>query len=259
MNPFSKIFVIALLLSASSHLVGAQSLDNYHLRGTDPDVYNTNRDGTLPRTGGALPKTSAKAKENSQKNRWDMPGASAFDARVTLEAMLAPGNDLHRFTGGRAAKITGIVVGCIVGGNQHRDPPAHSGESCNNGATDSLDTDTHIDVVIKTSDRKKETRHIIVEVTPRVRELMHRRGINWTTDALLARLINHWVEFEGWLFFDPDHVNEAANTDPRDVVGGKNWRASCWEIHPVTGIRVLSGPPAPVRNKKPLHPPAPKR
>jgi hypothetical protein len=49
-----------------------------------------------------------------------------------------------------------------------------------------------------------------------------------------------WVEITGWLLFDFEHVPEAENTNPG---GAKNWRATCWEIHPVTSIRVLDSPP----------------
>jgi hypothetical protein len=41
--------------------------------------------------------------------------------------------------------------------------------------------------------------------------------------------------------FDFEHVHEAENTNPGGV---RNWRATCWEIHPVTGFKILGGPPA---------------
>lgn len=251
MNASRKIFAVVLLLAASIAFVPAQNLANYRPRGTNPDLYNTNRDGTLPPTGGALPKTSPKAKSNEKKNRWKMPNARDFDSRVTLAAMLAPGDDRTRFSDGRAARITGFVTECKTSGSARRPPPKRSGESCNNGATHALDTDAHIDVVIRRADRNIKTRHIVVEVTPRVRELMRRRGIDWTTSVLRPRIKDQWVEFEGWLFWDLDHEDEARNTDPRDREGARNWRASAWEIHPVTNIRVLPGPPQNAREPAP--------
>jgi hypothetical protein len=41
--------------------------------------------------------------------------------------------------------------------------------------------------------------------------------------------------------FDFEHVDEAENTNPG---GAHNVRATCWETHPVTSIKVLDGPPA---------------
>lgn len=100
-------------------------------------TYNTNADGTCPLTGAA----------DKPKNRWNLPAGSDFDQRVSLAAMLAPGDDHGRFDQTRAARITGHVTDCIVAGSAHHDPPAHSSESCNCGATSPLDTDSHIALV----------------------------------------------------------------------------------------------------------------
>jgi hypothetical protein len=42
------------------------------------------------------------------------------------------------------------------------------------------------------------------------------------------------------MLFDFEHVDQAENTNPG---GAKNVRATCWEIHPVTAIKVLDQPP----------------
>ena len=44
------------------------------------------------------------------------------------------------------------------------------------------------------------------------------------------------AEFTGWMFWDAWHDDEAENTAP-----GRpgNWRATAWEIHPITAIRVV--------------------
>jgi hypothetical protein len=251
MNPARTTFLAVLVLLANRTILDAQSLDNYPPRGRNPDAYNTNADGSFPRTGGAKPATSVKARENTKKNRWDLPAAAAFDSHVTLAAMLARGSDRNRFTEGHAARVTGYVAECKTGGSEHREPPHHSGESCNNGATNALDTDTHIDLVLTSSEEDVGTRHVIVEITPRLRELMRRRRINWTPSAVRSQIWHRWVEFEGWLFFDPDHINEAANTDPQDNHGRANWRATCWEIHPVTKFRVLQHAPEHVVRQRP--------
>src|SRR5258708_578263 len=50
-----------------------------------------------------------------------------------------------------------------------------------------------------------------------------------------------WIEVSGWAMFDVMHVNAAENTNPG---GAHNWRATCWEIHPITSIKKLSAAPA---------------
>jgi hypothetical protein len=48
----------------------------------------------------------------------------------------------------------------------------------------------------------------------------------------------------GWLFYDSMHEGIAANTNPN----GKNiWRATCEEIHPVSGIMFAGERPFSVR------------
>ncbi len=46
------------------------------------------------------------------------------------------------------------------------------------------------------------------------------------------------VTVEGWLFYDKSHEAQAFSTNP-DNASGRNWRASCWEIHPITKIDIL--------------------
>jgi hypothetical protein len=39
--------------------------------------------------------------------------------------------------------------------------------------------------------------------------------------------------------FDSQHANAAENTNPG---GANNWRATAWEIHPVTDIQIVAAP-----------------
>jgi hypothetical protein len=48
--------------------------------------------------------------------------------------------------------------------------------------------------------------------------------------------VGHWCEFEGWLYLDVGHTEEAENTSPGNP---ENWRATGWEIHPITKITVI--------------------
>ena len=184
---------------------------------------------------------------NPFKNRSRPPNWFDFNPTITIQKILAPGNDVHRFSMATAATITGYVVKVQKGGV----------ESCNCHATNPTKMDTHIDIVadpkyaaprfVKISTRggktiKKDTNekyHMIVEVTPRVRDQQRRKGVDWSTDTLKQRLTHRWVRFSGWLLFDSMHIQEAENTNPGDK---RNWRATCTEIHPIFGITIVNQP-----------------
>lgn len=84
-------------------------------------------------------------------------------------------------------------------------------------------------------------KRVIVEVTPRWRAFLATQGEDWSTTTLAIRLENRWVRFTGWLFFDGAHDDESENTAPGRA---ENWRATAWEIHPVTSLRVCATGPA---------------
>jgi len=183
-----------------------------------------------PRRGGAAA-NSDKARQNIDKNRWNPPLPADFDNQVTAQALIQPGNDQTRWTSKRAVRIRGYVAVVKLG---------TKGESCNCGAKAPIDSDTHIAVVADPTTAQDKRTYIIVEVTPRVREALASQNppIDWSTAALKKRLLGKRVEFEGWMFFDSPHKSQATNTHPNDPKRN-NWRATCWEIHPVTAIQVL--------------------
>jgi hypothetical protein len=174
---------------------------------------------------------------NDHKNRFAAPQDEELDPEVSLPAMLAPGFDRQRFDQDKGARISGFVI---------RVSPGGKGETCNCGATTPVDMDTHIQLGL--SANAEETDQVIVEVTPRLRKQMKDRGEDWSSAALKAKLEGKWVEFTGWLLFDIAHIKEAENTHPN---GPRNWRATCWEVHPVTSFRVLIGPPAALTGVQP--------
>lgn len=162
---------------------------------------------------------------NRLKNRVTTPTAADIDPGVTLAAMLTPGDDRTRWNVTRAASITGFVIDAKMGGQ----------ETVNCGEKEELYRDTHIELVLNQGITTKAQR-VIVEVTPRWREFVQAQGQNWTTDALRATLKGRTVQFTGWLFFDDEHDDEAENTTPGRVL---NWRATAWELHPVTRIVIV--------------------
>ena len=159
------------------------------------------------------------------KNRYTFPDSTDFDNTVTLQSILAPGEDRQRFNYHKAVDITGYVFDVKVGGV----------ETCNCHERNPAYRDTHIELVLSASSND-EKRCVIVEVTPRMREVMTAIGVDWSTDNLRNTIKGHVVRVKGWLLFDEEHIKQAENTDPDN---SKDWRATCWEIHPVTSIEVV--------------------
>jgi hypothetical protein len=168
---------------------------------------------------------------NRLKNRFRIPEDDQIDPTISLPAMLAPGNDLNRFNRfdpSKAATIQGFVIRAMAGGH---------GESCNCKATAIDEIDTHIELGLAAD--APPTQRVIVEVTPRLRMLMKDKGIDWRTPTLQATFQGKWVEVTGWLMFDTAHIKQAENTNPGNP---SNFRATCWELHPISSIKVLDAP-----------------
>lgn len=152
------------------------------------------------------------------KNRTALPEAADFDARVTLDALLVRGDDTHRWSNDRAARIEGYVIDVAYA----RPEATNCFSPCRR--------DIHI--VLSTRKDAPKTEQVVVEVTPNLRE----QRVDWSEQILQQQLVGHWCEFEGWLYFDLGHDEESEN-----VAANRpgNWRATAWEIHPVTKITVV--------------------
>jgi hypothetical protein len=150
------------------------------------------------------------------KNRTSLPQATDFDSRVTLDALLQPGDDTNRWSTNHAARIEGEVIDVAYA----RPEATNCWNPCRR--------DIHIVVATRKGVAKSE--HVVVEVTPNLQ-----RG-DWSEKTLQAQLVGHWCEFEGWLYFDAGHAEESENISPGEP---DNWRATAWEIHPVTKITVI--------------------
>ena len=111
-------------------------------------------------------------------------------------------------------------------------------EGTNCHARDDLDRDTHIELVLDPMHSDSSAR-VIVEVTPRWRYIMRERDTDWSTRALRDQFRGRWVRVSGWMLFDAEHQRESENTAPERA---GNWRATAWEIHPVTSIGVVARP-----------------
>ncbi len=162
------------------------------------------------------------------KNRYIAPGPDEIDPRITLEGILAPGNDVSPWKVKQGAEIVGYVWDVKRGGI----------ESVNCHARDDAERDIHIELVLDPMNGGP-SRRMIVEVTPRWRYIMNQRGVDWSTRSLRDRFLGRWVRVSGWTLFDREHQGESENTAP-----GRpgNWRATAWEIRPVTSIEVVARP-----------------
>ncbi len=153
---------------------------------------------------------------NPFKNRSQAP--RTVNPLITLEK-LARGS---RYENTEAAAIIGYVALVKPG----------AAETCNCKANDAAHKDTHIALVTNPANVNDETKHVVVEVTPRTRRLYHFPS----TATLTKQIVHKRVMVTGWLFYDAMHTRNAADTNPN---GKKVWRATSEEIHPVSGIKVL--------------------
>jgi hypothetical protein len=156
------------------------------------------------------------------KNRAALPQTSDFDSAITLAAILQPGADDVRWSHNRAARIEGYVVAVGAAGVEL----ANCYAPCRR--------DTHINLALRPDAPASE--QMVVEITPRMQDWARQHGRDWSPASLKRDLLGHWCSFEGWLFFDVTHAGESENTAPRRA---GNWRATAWEIHPVTNFQII--------------------
>ena len=156
------------------------------------------------------------------KNRTAFPQPADFDTRITLDQLLQRGDDTTRWSIDRAARIQGYVIDV-----EHARPEA---TNCYNP----YGRDIHILIANRKEAAKNE--QVVLEVTPKLRDWAKKQGMDWSEQTLQAQLVGHWCEFEGWLYFDVGHAEESENTAPNNP---SNWRATAWEIHPITKITVI--------------------
>jgi hypothetical protein len=163
---------------------------------------------------------------NPKKNRYDIPKETDYDRQLTLHDLASPSATRGHFTEGKAVEIEGYVLAVTPGGT----------ESCNCKTSDVKDRDTHIELI---PDPSQSTSHsiVIVEMTPRMR--LVEKDKDWSTHALKKSIEGKRIRVQGWLLYDVDHELENWADDPDDARGRENWRASCWEVHPVTNITIL--------------------
>jgi hypothetical protein len=175
---------------------------------------------------------------NVQKNRGT---AVTNPQKITVQEIRDPANDQGVFTPTKKVWVTGFVASVDPGGLQ---------ETCNCKRIDLRDV--HINIVANPAEANDKTKYVVVEFTPRWEQTFGFNDSNY--DAMRQAVINQiqgkWVKFSGWMMFDFIHANASQSTSPANPVcpndgqlhSGCNWRATPWEVHPVTAYTVVSGP-----------------
>lgn len=153
------------------------------------------------------------------KNRTSFPEISDFDSQVSLQLLLHPGDDRHRWSQSKAAVVEGYVQSVAAA------KPELANCYCGR--------DIHIHISLGQQATPRE--HFVLEITPRVKPVINGASAD-TVEDLRNALVGRRVRVEGWLFFDAQHFDEAENFAPGR---SDNWRATAWEIHPVTKINVV--------------------
>ncbi len=156
-------------------------------------------------------------------------GGSAVDSWKTLLALpvWTKGNKTADLSADQKGfRLRGYITDVEEGGvevcNCHQKEPEHR--------------DVHIYISAAKSDPKYAGKpySVIVEVTPRIRRLLHHEG-DWDYKSLQS-LLGKQVDIEGWLFYDGEHWPNAVKES-----GTSNlWRQTCWEIHPVVNIQAVN-------------------
>lgn len=176
-----------------------------------------------PLTGTAKGATIRAA--NLLKNRTAIPDSDDVDTAFTMKRVLKLGNDTARWDQSKAGILVAYVYNVKPGGI----------ETVNCGAKAIGARDTHIELVPFPDDTAKY-RRVIVEVTPRMRAWAKTQGMDWSTPTLIRTLKGKHVQVEGWIFNDFEHAPNAENTHPHNRL---NWRATTWELHPVTRLEIF--------------------
>ncbi|HTL06011.1 MAG TPA: SH3 domain-containing protein [Gemmatimonadales bacterium] len=196
---------------------------------------------------------------NLHKNRSDIPDTTHL---VTVEAIRAlPDTDLwihtnrKHWTPSDSAKVIpyeGIPL-TVEGFFEIVKPQTASAPSGNNTVGESpnchswgeLDTDWHVALVADPSET--EDRSVVVEPTPRSK----RNNPGWNPDSVKAIAVRKSpssarhestaarVRVTGFLLLDPVHPAHIAGHCSSNCANKKFYRATLWEIHPVTRIEVF--------------------
>ncbi|HMG74891.1 MAG TPA: hypothetical protein VK582_15425 [Pyrinomonadaceae bacterium] len=181
---------------------------------------------------------SVKAQEdNTLKNRNQPPLANEVQPK-TVDDLRNPAYD-KKFYPDLAVEVTGYVAAVVPGAVK---------ETANCRRTDLRDV--IIALVASPTEVGNDRKYVVLEISPYWQKQLGFDDSNYSLmlKEVSKKLEGKWVTFRGWLFNDYIHIDEAESTYPGNRT---NWRATTWEIHPVTDYKILSGPPSPSQNRNP--------
>jgi hypothetical protein len=217
-----------LFLILSQYLHAQTNLDT---------LFNYPKQGEICTLNGDLSARAKKQEMNRLKNRYQIP--TKYDTITFSDFIKLPLNpnnqppELDNPQHKRAVVLTAYIKEIKTGGK---------GESCNCGAKQAKFLDAHIELVpdFQSLQDSTGTNTIIAETTERGRILASQRNEDWRISTLRRKYKGKKVRIYGWIYYDYDHHIEDFITDPTNTKGIKNWRATCWEIHPI--IRIEPAP-----------------
>lgn len=152
------------------------------------------------------------------KNRDGITGN--IDHSVTVQRLIAAKNETD-LNPNKPVEITAFVADVIDGTPK---------ETCNCARSDIKDI--HIDVVAKAADRNKKVKYVIVEISPRFQDTLG------DMTSVRDKIVSKCVKFTGWPTYDYKHRSNSRNIKAT----GNIWRATAWEVHPVTAFKIVPCP-----------------
>jgi hypothetical protein len=183
---------------------------------------------TCPVTGTAKSQTAIAL--DRLKNRATAPAPGDFHPAITAAWIMQPSkDDRGRFDEKDAATVRVFVTTVKDGGP----------ETVNCEAKKEPYIDVHIEA--NAEGPGYAGKPMILEVTPRWIDAMKKAGTDWSMKTLKQQLEGKWVEFTGWMMLDEEHLDAADNSTQAVSAPTKKpliWRHTCWELHPVTAIKV---------------------
>jgi len=202
--------------------------------------------GQDPAAGGCPPQGDATKPKQQQLNqlkaRTEEPSDDDVDDTADISALIAPGDDTLRWQSDTAVEVTAFVVDVRDAGMA----------SSNCHSSDPADHDTILDLSPGANVSDASHRMVAV-ITPQWRRLMAGNRVDWSTRAIRAKYTQQYVTIRGWLLFNTEAAGRSLNST--SLPGANITRATAWEIHPVTSIKLntdsfelqsrLARPPAP--------------
>lgn len=203
-----RLLILLFLIAFPVHAQRSTSFDGCKAQGKRK-ITSSNPTGRVPIREQGL---------NLLKNRGTKP--TRINRSITLDSLIAAREETD------LNPDTGVEITVFVAHVKDGEP----GESCNCGRTDLKDV--HIEVVGREADKGNKKKFVIFEISPRFKATLG------DATTLKDQIEGKWVKFTGWLIYDYKHRGNASNRKRT----GKIWRATAWELHPITAWEIVPAP-----------------